>query len=235
MVSKKPAESALAEHHIPLSYLGIRGHAAANSGQNGDYLLPAVSERFPTIAALADANEQTVLNSGKDWVTMPGQKLAPGRANRYGKPWRQRTGSFPHVSETAGGGDYIASAVQSIAFKHPYAVVDGNVKRLLARLFCLDIATNTSAGHNQFKPYAQMLLDTSRPDIFNQAMMELGALVCKPDRARCSACPLRHNCLSHQTGQTDIYPRRLKAKSVPTQHIAVGVVFRGKRMLINPA
>jgi len=87
---------------------------------------------------------------------------------------------FYQFKKLPGVGDYIGAAVQSIAFGHPFAVVDGNVKRVLARAYCIKYPVNKPSSHKQFKDYADSLLDKNEPGTFNQAMMELGALLCTP-------------------------------------------------------
>ncbi len=132
-----------------------------------------------------------------------------------------------------GVGDYIASAVQSIAFGRCHAVVDGNVKRVLARLFCLEHPVNQPGVHKQFKSLSERLLDTTVPGIFNQAMMELGALVCKPAMPNCSVCPLSGKCFALNTQTVHQFPVRLPSKKVPIRAISVGIVRKNGRLLIT--
>ena len=132
-----------------------------------------------------------------------------------------------------GVGAYIAAAVLSIAFNQPYAVVDGNVKRVLARLYKIGAPVNHSSSYSVFKDAAGQLLDSKQPGTFNQAMMELGALICKPQNPLCDACPLDHLCLAFKTRRVAEFPKRQKSKATPQYHIAVGVVFKGDRVLIT--
>lgn len=132
-----------------------------------------------------------------------------------------------------GVGNYIAAAVLSIAFQKPLAVVDGNVKRVLARMFQLKDPVNSSASHKVFQAKADTLLLTSLPDAFNQAMMELGAVICKPSHPMCKQCPVQKQCMAFKNGVTDKYPRRLSAKPVPEYHISTAVVRKHGRLLIT--
>lgn len=132
-----------------------------------------------------------------------------------------------------GVGDYIAAAVLSIAFDRPHAVVDGNVKRVLARLRMIAAPANQSASRKIFQAEADRLLDARRPGDFNQALMELGALVCTPAAPNCAACPLIGCCCAHRSGAVGRYPRRVASRPVPEEEIAVGVVSKGDRMLIT--
>ena len=132
-----------------------------------------------------------------------------------------------------GVGDYIAAAVLSIAFDRPHAVVDGNVKRVLARLRMIAAPANQSASRKIFQAEADRLLDARRPGDFNQALMELGALVCTPAAPNCAACPLIECCCAHRSGAVGRYPRRVASRPVPEEEIAVGVVSKGDRVLIT--
>ena len=132
-----------------------------------------------------------------------------------------------------GVGDYIAAAVLSIAFEKPYAVVDGNVKRVLARLFLVKAPVNKSTSIKIFKEAADRLLSPQDPGTFNQAVMELGAMVCRPNRPLCSACPIQSMCLAYGTGRVGEYPKKLKRSPTPQFNIAAGVVFKNKSVLIT--
>lgn len=190
--------------------------------------------RFPTLPTLAAADLQEVL---KIWEGLGYYARARNLHRAARILMAEQDGSVPNDYEAfrqlPGVGDYIAAAVQSIAFGRPHAVVDGNVKRVLARLGCVDTPVNLPAGHKVFTPLAQTLLDRSRPDIFNQAVMELGALVCRPETPLCNECPLSADCLAYGTNATLRYPLREKAKRTPTHPIAVGIVFHGDKVLIT--
>jgi A/G-specific adenine glycosylase len=190
--------------------------------------------RFPTLPSLAAADEQKVL---KLWEGLGYYARARNlhRAARivvaeHGGRVPDDVDSFLHLP---GVGDYIGAAVQSIAFGRPHAVVDGNVKRVLSRLGCIETPVNLPAAHKVFKPLAERLLDRDRPDIFNQALMELGALVCRPETPDCPHCPLSADCLAFKKNQTGTYPLRNKTRPTPTYLIAVGVVFRDDKVLIT--
>lgn len=132
-----------------------------------------------------------------------------------------------------GVGEYIASAVLSIAFGHSHAVVDGNVKRVLARLFEIDSPVNQSKNHSVFKQEATRLMGNADSGIFNQAIMELGALICSPRKPDCKPCPINQSCFAFLHNKTDQFPKRIKSKPVPTYKIAVGVVRHNYKMLIT--
>ena len=109
-------------------------------------------------------------------------------------------GKFPttykELLQLKGIGDYTASAVASICFEKPTAVVDGNVYRVLSRYFGIETPINSSAGVKEFKALAQTLIDAEQPGTFNQAIMEFGALHCKPQNPLCESCPYKNSCVA---------------------------------------
>lgn len=113
-------------------------------------------------------------------------------------------GRFPHcyadVRSLKGVGEYTAAAICSFAFRLPFATVDGNVYRVLARYFGIDCPIDTTAGKKRFAELAQMLLDKAQPDLHNQALMEFGALQCTPVAPRCVSCPLAASCAALAAG-----------------------------------
>ncbi|MBU0971669.1 MAG: A/G-specific adenine glycosylase [Proteobacteria bacterium] len=132
-----------------------------------------------------------------------------------------------------GVGNYIAAAVQSIAFGHCHAVVDGNVKRVLARMFCLEHPVNRPGAHTHFQSVADSLVAKKDPGTFNQAMMELGALVCTPANPKCNICPLLEKCLALKTQTLGQFPLRVQSRRVPTHTICVGIVRKNGQLLIT--
>jgi A/G-specific adenine glycosylase len=190
-------------------------------------------EKFPNIDALAAADLQPVLKlwEGLGYYSRARNfhKAAKIVVEQYGgviPDDRDRFLALPGV------GDYIAAAVLSIAFDRPLAVVDGNVKRVLARLFEIDAPINVSASYKIFQELADKLLDAKDPATFNQAVMELGALVCKPAKPDCGICPLSEYCLALKNRHIDGLPVKKKKAPVPHHHMAVGVIFKGDKVLI---
>jgi len=142
-------------------------------------------------------------------------------------------GTYDAFRALPGVGDYIASAVMSIAHGAPHAVADGNVKRVLARLFLIDAPVNKSGSTALYKRAAEILLDHARPGDFNQSVMELGALVCRPGTPDCGACPLTRSCRAFETGRQLDFPYRAQKKPVPHYYAAVGVIRKGRKVLIT--
>jgi A/G-specific adenine glycosylase len=112
-------------------------------------------------------------------------------------------------------------------------VVDGNVKRVLSRLLMIAAAINRTSSYKQFKDAAHKLLDGKQPAAFNQAMMELGALVCLPRNPACHRCCLNTHCRAYLSEGVADYPKRESKKPVPQFRIAVGVVVRNGQLLIT--
>jgi A/G-specific adenine glycosylase len=191
-------------------------------------------KQFPTLRKLAAADLGEVL---KRWEGLGYYARARHLHRAAGILLADGRGRIPDRWEAfrtlPGVGDYIAAAVLSIAFGRPHAVVDGNVKRVLARLLAITAPANQAASRKVFQAEADRLLDRGRPGDFNQALMELGALVCTPASPGCSACPLIGCCAAYGSGTIADYPRRVAARTVPEAHIAVGVVFKNGRVLIT--
>ncbi len=186
--------------------------------------------RFPTAASLAAAAEDEVLAvwSGLGYYHRARNLLRGARhvLARHG-------GAFPRDRSAAlavpGVGLYTANAVLSIAYGEPLAVVDGNVKRVLARVFALRgaAATSDATYHN----LAADLLDAEAPGDWNQAIMELGATVCTPRAPACGACPWRARCQALALGLQDTLPLTAKRKAPVEVTVQAALVRRGDKFL----
>ncbi len=191
-------------------------------------------ERFPDIRALAEAREDDVL---KAWEGLGYYARARNLHRAARVVVREHGGRVPDDPERfralPGAGEYITAAVQSIAFGRPMAVVDGNVRRVIARLYALDAPADTAAGRRAVAERARALLAPRTPGDFNQAMMELGATVCLPRAPRCDACPLRRPCRARALGEPERWPARRSRRRPPLRRVAVGVVVRRGRVLIT--
>jgi len=191
-------------------------------------------KRFPNLQKLARANLQEVL---KAWEGLGYYARARNLHKAAKVVINQHQGHIPRswqdLRQLPGVGDYIAAAVLSIAFNQPYAVVDGNVKRVLSRLFVMKEPVNQSPSKKIFQQAAADLLDTQKPGTFNQALMELGAIVCKPRNPLCRACPVQTWCMAYQNDRISEFPRKIKRQATPQYPVAVGVVFKDDRVLIT--
>jgi len=194
-------------YHIWLSEI-ILQQTRVNQGL--EYYTIFVST-FPTVFDLAKADEEVVL---KLWQGLGYYSRA--RNLHYSAKYivNELKGKFPKnytdLLKLKGVGDYTASAIASICYNEPAAVVDGNVYRVLARYFGINIAINSTQGINYFKQLAQQLINKKQPGTFNQAIMEFGAIQCKPQNPDCTICPLNSECIALQKGIIKTLPIKIK-------------------------
>ena len=187
--------------------------------------------RFPNIEALAAAPEQDLL---AHWAGLGYYS----RARNLQKAAQQvvANGRFPPtyegIRELPGIGDYTAAAVASIAFNLPHAVLDGNVFRVLSRLF--NDATNIKSpqARRHFGNLASKLLDPAQPGDFNQAMMELGATLCLPKAPQCLLCPLERFCAARAAQTQADLPVRVTAQRALPEHRKVFWIEREGKLLV---
>lgn len=168
-------------------------------------------KNYPTIKDLADATEEQVLN---DWQGLGYYSRGRNLLKSAKQIQDEFNGEFPDnyndIIKLKGVGQYTASAISSFAFKEKKAVVDGNVYRLLSRYFNIDTPIDSTKGKKEFQLLADELISNNHPDIHNQAIMELGAMICTPKKAKCEACPLNDSCLAFQ--KKSIYQLPVKSK-----------------------
>jgi A/G-specific adenine glycosylase len=152
-------------------------------------------DRFPTVEKLAEAEEDEVL---KYWQGLGYYSRARNLHKAAQQIIINFDGVFPaehnNVLQLAGVGDYTAAAICSFAYNKPYAVVDGNVYRVLSRIFGIETPIDSGLGKKEFAGIAHELLSKSEPGIHNQAIMEFGALQCMPTSPDCTNCSLQNNC-----------------------------------------
>jgi A/G-specific adenine glycosylase len=174
--------------------------------QGRDYFLRFM-ERFPDIESLAKAPEDEVM---KCWEGLGYYSRARNLHAAARQVVEEFKGHFPashdEMLRLKGVGEYTAAAVASIVFGQPYPVVDGNVFRVLSRLFAIKEPIDTSTGRKLFTGTAAAILDPQDPGTHNQAIMELGALVCTPRLPRCGECPLQHYCMAFERGEVSAFP-----------------------------
>lgn len=190
-------------------------------------------ERFPTVDTLAAAKQQEVL---KVWEGLGYYSRA-----RYLHAAAQTVvddydGHVPHswddILNLKGVGPYTASAVLSIAYQKPYAVVDGNVIRVLSRFYGIEEDVRRSKTKSLIQEYADELIDQQQPGDFNQALMELGAKVCTPTQPDCENCPLQSQCMAYRTLKTKEIPYKAPKKKVPHHNIGVGIVLNERNEVL---
>ena len=166
---------------------------------------------FPSVLHLAKAAETKIFKlwEGLGYYTRCKNLIATAKFIAV-----EKKGKFPDKYEEIlalkGVGPYTAAAIASFAFNLPHAVVDGNVFRVLSRFFGIDTAIDSTAGKKIFTTLANELLDTKAPGIYNQALMDLGAVVCKPRLPLCDSCPLKTNCTAYSKGLVHQLPVKEK-------------------------
>jgi A/G-specific adenine glycosylase len=192
----------------------------------------AFLKRFPDVATLASAPEAEVLAlwSGLGYYS---------RARNLHQAAQQIAAldAFPNdhnaLLALPGVGDYTAAAVASIAFELPFAAVDGNVLRVLARVHNDDGDIGSPLTRRRFRELAQANLDPRHPGEFNQAMMELGATICVPRNPRCLLCPVRPLCGAHAAGRTAELPIKVKRQGGRSETISIVAIFRDDLVLLR--
>ena len=177
------------------------------------------ADEFDTIFDLAEADEKKIL---KLWQGLGYYSRARNLHSTAKTIASQYNGQFPEsyasLIKLKGIGDYTASAIASIAFDQPHATVDGNVYRVLSRVFGISTPINESKGIKQFKLLAQNLLDQNDPGTHNQAVMEFGALVCTPKNPKCDTCIFNHTCFARQEKSIDKLPVKLKKLKIKKRY-----------------
>ena len=176
-------------------------------------------ERFPTVADLALSDEDEVL---KYWQGLGYYSRARNLHKAARQVMTDFGGIFPFehadVLKLAGVGDYTAAAICSFAYDQPFAVVDGNVYRVLSRLFGIETPIDSGTGKKEFAGLAQELISKSDPGIHNQSIMEFGALQCVPVSPDCAACPLQLNCRAYELSIVDKLPIKSKKTKVTNRY-----------------
>lgn len=178
------------------------------------------TETFPTVVDLANAPEDQVMRL---WQGLGYYSRARNLHSAAKTIKLNHKGKFPSayesIKELKGVGDYTAAAVASFAFNLPYAVVDGNVYRVLSRLFNIETPINSTQGKNDFQLLANELLNHKQPGLHNSAMMEFGALWCKPQNPKCEDCPLQAQCLAFQNKTVAALPVKDKKIKIKNRYL----------------
>jgi A/G-specific adenine glycosylase len=190
--------------------------------------------RFPTLKALAQAPLDEVLKlwAGLGYYARARNLHAAARqvVTKYG-------GRIPRSLEPLlalpGVGDYTAGAILSIAYNLRAAVLDGNVARVLCRLLGIAENPKASATQTRLRAIAEALIPEGHARDLNQAMMELGAVVCTPRTPTCEACPVSGLCVARRAGKQRQLPRTPRRKPVPHYDVGIGLVWRRSKLLIT--
>jgi A/G-specific adenine glycosylase len=193
------------------------------------------TERFPDVATLARADEDEVLSL---WSGLGYYRRARALHAAAKEVVTRHAGQLPDeasaLRQLPGIGRYTAGAIASIAFDRPEPVLDGNVRRVLARVLAFDEEKGgPGAMERELWEIAAVLVQGSRPGDLNQALMELGALVCTPRNPGCEACPVATRCRGRANGNPEAHPAARARKPTVQVRVAIAWVSRGQRVLLE--
>jgi A/G-specific adenine glycosylase len=184
---------------------------------------------FPSLSDLALAKEDEVLKlwQGLGYYSRARNLHATAQYIHF-----ECKGVFPNsfkaLLKLKGIGDYTASAIASICFDIPEAVVDGNVYRFLSRFFGIETPINSSGAHKQFKAKAMELLDINEPGTFNQALMEFGSTQCVPRSPNCTACPFVQDCIAFNQNKIHLLPVKTSKIKIVNRHFNYLIILDPK-------
>ncbi len=190
--------------------------------------------RFPTLRSLVEADLDEVL---KVWEGLGYYARARNLHRAAQQVMEDHGGQLPAHRDALlslpGIGPYTVGAILSLAFGQDAAVLDGNIRRVLSRLFTIDDDPRSGATRRRFWNLADALLPPGQAGLFNEGLMDLGATVCTPRDPRCAECPLSEACQGYQDGDPERYPPRVQRRPLPHYDIAAGVIWRGDQLLIS--
>ncbi len=201
--------------------------------QGWDYYL-RFTDRFPNVQSLAEAEEEEVL---KLWQGL-GYYTRARNLHAAAKQIMSRfNGKFPtgysDILSLKGIGRYTAAAISSIAFQAPDAVVDGNVYRVLTRLFAVETPIDTAAGKKIISEIAHSLLPCEQSGNYNQAIMDFGSLVCTPTGPKCADCPLQVNCRAFEEKNVPAYPVTRRTQVVRKRYFSYLHIIQGDKTFLQ--
>jgi A/G-specific adenine glycosylase len=186
--------------------------------QGWDYYI-RFTRRFPNVESLANASEEEVLRlwQGLGYYSRARNLHAAAKdiMSRFKGQFPTR---YPDILSLKGIGEYTAAAISSIAFNEPHVAVDGNVLRVIARLFEVEEPVQSAKGKQTVSELTQELLPKELPGAFNQALMDLGSLICVPRQPKCGDCPLADFCMAYAGRRTEELPVRMKKKKAKRRY-----------------
>ncbi len=190
-------------------------------------------ERFPTVFDLATASQQEVLGL---WEGLGFYSRARNLHRAAQIVVQEHDGALPQdvqaLKKLPGIGDYTAAAIASMAFGGNHPALDGNIRRVLSRVFNITVPLRSSAGERRLKELLWEHLPPGEAGDYNQAMMDLGATVCTPKSPGCVRCPLARLCQARKLGLQEERPVRVRKKKTPHHTVAAAVIRRGGQVLI---
>jgi A/G-specific adenine glycosylase len=202
--------------------------------QGLNYYLKFVNH-YPNVFELANASEDAVL---KDWQGLGYYSRARNLHEAAKFIVANFNGIFPQnykdIRNLKGVGDYTAAAIASFAYNLCYAVVDGNVYRLLSRVFGIETPIDSTIGKKQFKQLADDMLNSKNPATHNQAVMEFGSQYCRPTNPNCPDCIFNTKCFAFKTGKVNVLPVKLKKTAIRVRYFNYLVLIdKNKNILLN--
>ncbi len=189
--------------------------------------------RFPDIQSLAEADEQEVLTLWEGLGYYSRARNLHRTAQKVVSEMEGRLPSSPEeLQKLPGIGPYTAAAIASIAFGVDVAVVDGNIRRVFSRLYNISVPARSPEGEGLIWKLAQENLPKSRASEYNQALMDLGAMVCTPKKPDCVHCPVTLDCQAHQLGVQEERPVKIPRKKVPHLTVTAAIIRRDGQVLL---
>lgn len=189
--------------------------------------------RFPDIETLAAADEQDVLSV---WEGLGYYSRARNLHQAARQVMVAHNGQLPRthaaLGKLPGIGPYTAAAIASIAFGEDVAAVDGNIRRVFSRLFDVSVPARSTQGERRIQELAQAYLPQGRAGDYNQALMDLGALICTPTNPDCDSCPIAEGCLARQLGLQEERPVRIPRKKIPHLTVTAAVIRQDGLVLL---
>lgn len=191
-------------------------------------------KKYPTVKHLANAKEDEVM---KLWQGLGYYSRARNLHETAKNIQQNFKGKFPNtfveLKKLKGIGDYTAAAIASFAFGENKAVVDGNVIRVLARVFGIETAFDTTEGKKKFAKLAQDLIDENNPALYNQSIMDFGGVVCAPKNPKCDKCPLHKICVAKNHELIEQLPYREKRTKITNRYFNYLLIKSDKEILIQ--
>jgi len=191
-------------------------------------------EKYPDVNSFAAAPEDDILKlwQGLGYYSRGRNMLKTARLvnELYNGKFPQQ---YNQLIKLKGIGEYSAAAISSFSANEAKAVVDGNVYRVLARYFGIDDPINSTTGKRNFQQLADELLNHDHPGLHNQAMMEFGAMLCKPKNPACGVCPVRTGCFAFMHNATTTLPVKLKKLKIRERYFNYFLIVNGDEILLN--
>jgi A/G-specific adenine glycosylase len=190
--------------------------------------------KFPDIFVLARADPNEVL---KAWQGLGYYSRALNMLEAARDIVSRLNGHFPDnyqdLLKLKGIGEYTAAAISSLAYNEPRAVVDGNVKRVISRIFAVEKEINSGEGKKIIQKLADQILDTRDPGRHNQAMLDLGAMICLPKNPRCIKCPVKVYCRAFSENKISELPVKYRKQAVPERFFNYLVIIQGEAIWLR--